>query len=162
MLGALASLAFAIMVVAYIQCRPNTASVVVTGPFDGERAFADLKRIVSFGPRPAGSAALECTRQFNIGEFRAAGVAVAENRFTASTPIGPIPMVNLTATIPGSSPSVVILAGHYDTKRLATTYNERGHSSDARHGSPACGCRRSERIVIRISGVNANDRRLMS
>ena len=106
-------------IAAYIQTRPNTAGVIVTGPFDGERAFADLKHIVGFGPRPSGSPALERTREFITNELRAADATVTEDRFTASTPIGPIAMVNLIAKIPGELSSVIILAGHYDTKRMA-------------------------------------------
>ena len=87
------------------------------GDFDGERAFADLKRLVRFGPRPPGSRALDQSRQFIIGELRAAGAAVVSDPFTASTPLGPVPMTNLVAKIAGSSSALVIIAGHYDTKR---------------------------------------------
>lgn len=132
LLVALASPIFGLAIAAYVQSRPNTTGVVVSGPFDAERAFADLKRIVRFGPRPSGSAALERTRQFIVGELHAAGVVVAEDKFTASTPIGPIPMVNLIAKIPGQSASIIILAGHYDTKRMATLFvgaNDGGSSA---------------------------------
>ena len=86
--------------------------------FDGTRAFADLKRLVSFGPRPPGSRALEQSREFIVGQLGAAGATVVQDSFTAWTPLGPIPMTNLVAKIPGSSSSVVIVAGHYDTKRM--------------------------------------------
>jgi hypothetical protein len=63
-MGALASVTFSIMVVAYIQSEPNTTGVAVTGAFDRKRAFADLKQMTGFGPRPSGSPALERTRAF--------------------------------------------------------------------------------------------------
>jgi len=79
------------MIVAYVQSRPNTADVAVAGAFNGERAFADLKRLVGFGPRPAGSPALERTREFIVNGLHVSGVPVTEDRFPASTQIGPIP-----------------------------------------------------------------------
>src|SRR5437870_4772783 len=106
----------------YVQSSPNTTGVAVAGPFDGERAFADLKRLVEFGPRPSGSPALERARDLITDELRVTGTTVTEDRFIASTPVGPIPMVNLIARIPGSVPSVVILAGHYDTKRMTMPF----------------------------------------
>jgi glutaminyl-peptide cyclotransferase len=121
-LGALVSPTFVMTIVGYIHSRPNTGGVAKTSPFDGERAFADLKRLVGFGPRPSGSPALERAREFITDELRDAGATVIEDRFTAATPIGQIPMVNLVATIPGSSPSVTILAGHYDTKRMSIPF----------------------------------------
>ena len=101
--GASVSPAFAMTIVACVQFR---------------RAFTDLKRLVGFGPRPSASPATERTREFITDELHFAGATVTDDRFTASTPTGPIPMVNVIATIPGPSRSVVILAGHYDTKRM--------------------------------------------
>jgi hypothetical protein len=117
----LAIAVLAVSVLAYIQSRPNTAGVDLEGSFDCHRAFADVRRLVAFGPRPSGSEALGSTREFIIAELCAAGVTVVRDTFTASTPLGPIPMSNIVANIPGASSAVVILAGHYDTKR--TTFH---------------------------------------
>lgn len=122
----------ALSVLGYRQSRPNTAGVALEGPFDGERAFADLRRLAAFGPRPSGSEALDLTRKFIIAELRAAGVSVSEDKFTAATPIGSIPMANIVAKIPAASPSIVIIAGHYDTKRMAPRFvgaNDGGSSA---------------------------------
>src|SRR6516225_470460 len=113
----LISLTVALALAAYIQARPNTAGLVPDGEFDANRAFADLKRLVSFGPRPPGSRALEQSRELITGELHATGAAVVLDSFTASTALGPIPMTNLVAKTPGDSSAVVIIAGHYDTKR---------------------------------------------
>jgi len=131
-LAALASPALALILVAYVQTRPNTAGAALAGPFNGERAFGDLKTLVSFGPRPSGSQALERTREFIIAELRAVGARVTEDTFIAGTPIGPTPMTNVVAKIPGASPSIVIIGGHYDTKRMATPFvgaNDGGSSA---------------------------------
>jgi len=84
--------------------------------FDGGRAFADLKQLVSYGPRPAGSAALAQARQWMEAQLKDTGARVEEDSFTASTPIGSVPMTNLIAKFPGEQSKVVIVAGHYDTK----------------------------------------------
>jgi len=84
----------------------------------GGRAFEDLKHLVAFGPRASGSPALVQARQWLIHELRNTGAQVEEDPFTATTPIGPIPMTNLIAKFPGSRRETVMVAGHYDTKRF--------------------------------------------
>jgi glutaminyl-peptide cyclotransferase len=87
------------------------------GPtFDAERAWAHLAAQVAFGPRPAGSAALEQTRQYILDQLAAAGIAARRQPFVAATPIGAIPMANIVATIPGRRAERVALGSHFDTK----------------------------------------------
>lgn len=86
--------------------------------FSGNRAFEDLKRLVSFGPRPSGSPALDQARAWMIGQLKQAGCVVEQDSFVGNTPIGNVPMVNLIVKIPGERQDVVMLAGHYDTKRF--------------------------------------------
>lgn len=87
--------------------------------FNGTRAFADLKQLVSFGPRPAGSPALAEARRWIIAQLKDTGAQVEEDSFTAETPVGAVPMTNLIAKFPGDSPKVVMVTGHYDTKLFA-------------------------------------------
>jgi Zn-dependent M28 family amino/carboxypeptidase len=85
--------------------------------FDSARAFEHLKRIVEIGPRPAGPPGLQKTRDYIKAEMKAIGLEVREQAFEAQTPVGPVKMVNLRATIPGASNTGrLIIAGHYDTK----------------------------------------------
>ncbi|HUI42658.1 MAG TPA: M28 family peptidase [Terriglobia bacterium] len=86
--------------------------------FDGARAFRDLKALVAFGPRPAGSDALAHSRNYIERELAASGLKVEEDKFTATTPVGSLDMANLMVRIPGTSPDIVVVAGHYDTKRF--------------------------------------------
>jgi Zn-dependent M28 family amino/carboxypeptidase len=88
------------------------------GTFNGDRAFADLKHLVDFGPRPAGSAVLAEARRWIEGQLKDSGAQVEEDSFTASTPIGAIPMANVIGKFPGTQPKIVMMAGHYDTKRF--------------------------------------------
>ena len=73
---------------------------------------------MAIGPRPAGSPAIEQSRTYIKAQLAAAGVSVAEQAWEDQTPVGPVKMVNLIATIPGASKNRLIIAGHYDTKRF--------------------------------------------
>jgi hypothetical protein len=84
--------------------------------FDGDRAFELVRKQVEFGPRPAGSAELEQTRNFMIDQLKSYGLKVMTDEFHATTPIGDRRMVNVTAELPGESNKVVIISSHYDTK----------------------------------------------
>jgi glutaminyl-peptide cyclotransferase len=84
--------------------------------FDSSRAWDHLRRIVSIGPRPSGSPALDETRKYLKEQLAASNLRITEQTWTAETPIDKVPMVNLVATIPGARPERIIIAGHYDTK----------------------------------------------
>lgn len=108
-------LVLAVLSLAACASRPEAQSPKPEA-FDGSRAYEHLRQVVSFGPRPAGSSALERTRAYIIEQLKTAGVPVVQQPFAARTPIGEIPMVNLIATIPGSRSDRIAIAGHYDTK----------------------------------------------
>jgi Zn-dependent M28 family amino/carboxypeptidase len=84
--------------------------------FDASRAYEHVRQMVAIGPRPAGSAALEQTRKYIKDQLASASVKVAEQAFEAQTPLGPVKMANLIATIPGARPERIAISGHYDTK----------------------------------------------
>jgi len=107
----------ALLLAALLWAPP--AAVPAGGPpprFDTGRAWRDLERIVGFGPRPAGSPALERTRAYLLEELRRAGVAAHRQAFTARTEAGPVAMVNIVAELPGRRPETIVIGGHYDTK----------------------------------------------
>ena len=85
--------------------------------FDSARAWKDLEAQVAIGPRPSGSAALQKTRDYILGELKKAGVEARQQIFIARTPLGEVSMANIIATIPGRRPERIALASHYDTKR---------------------------------------------
>ena len=98
-------------------CARAAVRAVVAG-FNGKRAFNDLCQLVQLGPRPAGSENLERARAYIERQLAAAGAEVRDDLFVATTPMGKIPMVNVMGVISGENPTVVILAGHYDTARI--------------------------------------------
>ena len=91
--------------------------------FSGEKAFAQVQRLVDFGPRPAGSKALEKSRDYIEGQLQASGWQVTRQAFNDDTPRGKIQFVNLIARFSGerhaASPSF-LLCSHYDTKLFDT------------------------------------------
>src|SRR5262245_19179506 len=87
-----------------------------TTAFDGERAFNHVKAQVEFGPHPAGSAAIEKTREYIVRELKGYGLKTTLDEFAENTPRGKIKFKNVIAELPGESPDVVIIASHYDTK----------------------------------------------
>jgi glutaminyl-peptide cyclotransferase len=89
-----------------------------TGGFDGARAFAQLEKLVSFGPRPPGSEAIRREQDYIQSRLQSYGCAVEEDRFHASTPIGTVAMRNLVAEAPGTGTGVILLLTHDDTLRL--------------------------------------------
>jgi hypothetical protein len=89
-----------------------------TGGFDGKRAFAHVAKQVGFGPRPSGSAAIGQLQEYIQSELTSYGCKVDTDSFTADTPAGRLPMKNIVAKIPGEKPAIIVLATHYDTKRL--------------------------------------------
>ena len=89
-----------------------------TGGFDGKRAFALVAKQVGFGPRPSGSAAIGQLQEYIQSELTSYGCKVDVDLFSADTPAGRLPMKNIVAKIPGDKPGIIMLATHYDTKRL--------------------------------------------
>ncbi|MDX6614095.1 MAG: hypothetical protein QOD75_3281 [Blastocatellia bacterium] len=97
---------------------PTPGGSSISSPFDGERALAHVRKQVDFGPRPAGSAELEQTRNYIIGELKSYGLNVTTDEFQPETPSGKKKMVNITAELPGASRDVIIISSHYDTKQF--------------------------------------------
>src|SRR5262249_22593326 len=94
----------------------NRTEVPKETGFDANRAYAHMEKVVGFGPRPSGSAAIKKTQDYIIGELKSYGLTVSEDNFNGQTPKGAIPMKNIIAELPGQKPEVVIISGHYDTK----------------------------------------------
>ena len=87
--------------------------------FDGERAFEHVRQLVAIGPRVAGSPGAERARRYIGQQMAELGLRIQEQAFEASTPIGPVKMVNLRVSVPGRSPQGtgrLLITGHYDTK----------------------------------------------
>jgi hypothetical protein len=89
-----------------------------TGGFDGALAYKHVAKLVSFGPRPAGSQAISQTQDYITSQLSSFGCTVDTDAFSSDTPVGRLAMKNIVAKIPGERPGIILLATHYDTKRL--------------------------------------------
>ena len=119
------AIAFAAAVLAFFFAT----SVTKSGPpkiweeFSGEKAFAHIQRLVDFGPRPAGSTAIEKSRDYIEDQLRRFGWQVTRQSFSDDTPRGKIHFVNLLAQFSGQEnarASLLLLCSHYDTKMFDT------------------------------------------
>ena len=119
------AIAFAAAVLAFFFAT----SVTKSGPpkiweeFSGEKAFAHIQRLVDFGPRPAGSTAIEKSRDYIDDQLRRFGWQVTRQTFSDDTPRGQIHFVNLLAQSSGQEnarASLLLLCSHYDTKMFDT------------------------------------------
>ncbi len=96
----------------------RATGITAKSPFNGARAFEMLTRICAFGPRPADSEPLRQTRALILDTLADEGLTTRVQEFTADTPIGRVPMANLVGEIQGTKRGVIVLSGHYDTKRM--------------------------------------------
>lgn len=91
-------------------------SAQAPGAFDSTRAWEHLRQQVAIGPRPSGTPGNLKNREYITRTLAAIGLKTVEQAWTATTPLGPIKMVNLIATIPGQRTERIIIASHFDTK----------------------------------------------
>jgi hypothetical protein len=90
--------------------------------FSGEKALANVQRLVDLGPHPAGSDAIGKARDYIEAQLRQSGWQVIRQAFTDDTPRGKIHFVNLIARFAGDgtqAPSF-LLCSHYYTKLFDT------------------------------------------
>jgi glutaminyl-peptide cyclotransferase len=89
-----------------------------TGGFDGARAYQQVAKLVSFGPRPPASDAIGHTQDYIHSQLAGFGCSVDEDSFNARTPIGTVAMKNIVAKVAGTGQGIILLLTHYDTLRL--------------------------------------------
>jgi len=89
-----------------------------TGGFDGKRAYDQVAKQVSFGPRPPGSSAIAKLQDYLQTELKSYGCSVDTDSFSADTPDGRVPMKNILVKIPGQKEGIILLGTHYDTKKM--------------------------------------------
>ncbi len=132
---------------------PPSPPAETTGGFDGQKAYAHVERLVAIGPRSPGTDGIRRAREYIEGQLRSFGCVVEEDDFHASTAGGPVAMKNIVAKIPGASPGVVLLASHYDTKRLENFVgaNDGGSSTGMMLEMARLLCSRKNKLTIWIA-----------
>jgi hypothetical protein len=89
-----------------------------TGGFDGAKAYEHVAKLVGFGPRPTGSQAIAQTQDYITSQLSSFGCTVDTDAFSSDTPAGRLAMKNIVVKIPGEQQGIILLATHYDTKKL--------------------------------------------
>jgi glutaminyl-peptide cyclotransferase len=115
------SLTSILLIVCLPMVCPGTSPAVQTKIWEelsGEKAFAHVQRLVDFGPRPAGSEAIEKSRRYIEDQLRRFGWQITRQAFSDETPRGKVQFVNLIAQFPdrGHTAPSFLLCSHYDTK----------------------------------------------
>jgi glutaminyl-peptide cyclotransferase len=113
-----------LLVISVFNTRPlRGAESKIWEEFSGDKAIAHVQQLVDFGPRPAGSDALEKARVYIEDQLRRSGWHVTRQAFSDDTPRGKIRFANLIVDFPtqGKTASASFLLGsHYDTKAFDT------------------------------------------
>jgi glutaminyl-peptide cyclotransferase len=89
-----------------------------TDGFDGHRALQQVAKQVAFGPRPAGSPAIQQLQAYLKSQLASYGCKFDVDDFQVDTPVGHRSMENILVKIPGDKPGIILLGTHYDTKIL--------------------------------------------
>ena len=89
------------------------ASVVSPQRVNAQRAMGYVRDVVVFGSRPPGSRGHQRLQAYLRAHVK--NDEVEEDAFTASTPVGNLPMRNIIAKFPGTKDGVIVIATHYDT-----------------------------------------------
>src|SRR5260370_33545015 len=85
------------------QTADEAPSPDKTGGFDGKRAFAQVAKQLSFGPRPSGSPAIAQLQEYMLSELKSYGCLVETDSFGSDTRIGRVPRENILVKIPAES-----------------------------------------------------------
>ena len=102
--------------------RTKAGAPKIWEELSGQKAFAQVQRLIDFGPRPAGSEAIEKSRHYIEDQLRQSGWQVTRQGFTDETPRGKVQFVNLIAQFrgQGNAAPLFLLCSHYDTKTFDT------------------------------------------
>jgi glutaminyl-peptide cyclotransferase len=87
-------------------------------PFNGARAYEELKRLCAIGPRPSGSAGMEAQQKLLAEHFEKLGARVEFQRFRVRHPQNSgvaVPMANIVVRWWPDRADRILLCAHYDT-----------------------------------------------
>lgn len=94
------------------------ASTCFAADFSGSSALEFTRKAVSFGQRPAGSAANKRLQAYLESQLHLLKCQTSFDAFTVQTPVGPVAMRTIIARFPGRSGRSLVITGHFDTKAM--------------------------------------------
>ena len=99
--------------------------------FDGNKAYEYARQFAAIGPRwPTGPGHVKA-ESYLRSYFQRNHDSLEEDTFTATTPIGQVPMRNFIARFPGKKPGIIVLSTHYETNYPLRTINFVGANDGA-------------------------------
>jgi glutaminyl-peptide cyclotransferase len=104
------------------QASASPAAASAPSTFDAKRAFSDLEKQVSFGPRVPGTPTYTKARDWILAELKtAAGDSAARQDFTTTLPGGgpTLAMSNIIARFNPEAKTQVMLCAHWDSRPSA-------------------------------------------
>ncbi len=99
----------------FVGCAPEK---IVVPEFDEQNAMRLLTKLVSFGPRSAGTAANLRQADFIAETAGKSGAKTNFVKFKHTTTEGPLDFVNIEVVIPGKRDDFIIIGSHFDTKKM--------------------------------------------
>ena len=104
------------------QIRPQTWQrpriTAKRSSFRAERAYNDLRAVLEFGPRPAGSESIERTRNYLCSALEEAGLHVDRCPFHVEGSSGPVIAENIIGIVRGNRPGILLIGVAMDTAVL--------------------------------------------
>lgn len=82
----------------------------------GESAYREVEQFVALGSKVPGTEGARRAAMALINRLTSLGVTAERDEFRDSVPGGTGTFINVTATLPGTKPGLIILAAHWDTK----------------------------------------------
>ncbi|OGV58832.1 MAG: hypothetical protein A2283_00600 [Lentisphaerae bacterium RIFOXYA12_FULL_48_11] len=86
------------------------------GKLDGLKAFEEMSKFLTVGPRPAGTEGAKSAAKYIAGRLKDFGIEPIIDEFSDQTPEGRKTFRNVLGELQGPKDSVIILLSHYDTK----------------------------------------------
>jgi len=103
-----------------VGCQPPESSPFQQPPtVSGVHALTEVEAFIKLGPRPSGSDNSYIAAEWLKAKCRHYGYLADVDEWQEDSPAGPTTYRNVTAVLPGATRSRVLVASHYDTKRLS-------------------------------------------
>jgi glutaminyl-peptide cyclotransferase len=84
--------------------------------FNGVQAMNEVQAFVELGSKRTGTAETERAARWIQTRLVSLGLTARIDSFTNDTPLGPLVIRNVLATLPGATPELFVVGAHYDTK----------------------------------------------
>ncbi len=98
------------------QQVPPTPPPYDPSALTGESAYREVEQFVALGSKVPGTEGARRASVALINRLASLGLKAERDEFCDSVPGGTGTFINVTATLPGTKPGLIILAAHWDTK----------------------------------------------